>query len=153
MKTKHPIFKAYRDGELINRQAFAINPEDGKDSPCIDSKYCDDLRLFTGFEDCHGEPIYEGDTLYRTNLKQGDVWYKGTVKYVSKPPSGCACGFGWSFACNMFDDSCFALSGDSEIDKVSLTPPREERRKNTWPRRSSNRRNRDGLKHFDRRQP
>ena len=138
MKTKHPIFKAYRDGELIDRQAFAISPVDGEDSPCIDSKYCDDLRLFTGFEDCHGEPrpVYEMDTVYGLGTKgPGTVVMSSWGQWIVKYDIG---GY----------DNLF-----SKDLGFSLTPPREERRKNTWPRRSSNRRNRDGLKHFDRRQP
>jgi len=65
MKTKHPIYKAYKDGKLIKEQYDAIGLEiDGIYNVQIDPSRCDDLRLFTGAETSDSEPIYEGDVLY-----------------------------------------------------------------------------------------
>ena len=76
MKTKHPIYKAYKDGELIENQYNAIGT--GKyeyEDSGIDPDECDDLRLFTGAETSDGEPIYEGDILYDETGRNYDVYF------------------------------------------------------------------------------
>lgn len=68
MKTEHPIYKAYKDGELIHHQDYAIDSDTSMScsNSCINPKYCDDLRMLVPSAlTSDGGPIYEGDTLYR----------------------------------------------------------------------------------------
>lgn len=73
METKHPIFKAYKDGKLLWYQMDAF---DGNGIILPDK--CDELHMYTGFEDCEGKPIYEGDGVYvgteRSGLSEGSVY-------------------------------------------------------------------------------
>lgn len=74
MKTEHPIYKAYKDGELLSSQPNAVN-FDAK-GVCIDPEYTDDLRMLVpSAETSDGEPIYEGDILYTKNMKEYEVCF------------------------------------------------------------------------------
>ena len=125
MKTKHPIFKAYKDGELIQHQEYAIHSNAVLNNPylqlcstmaTINPKWCDDLRLYTGLEDCHGEPIYEGDTLWReTNRFYSD--YMESIVVMDKGE--------WriEYSNTTGFDRLYSMCA-----KLSLTPPKQERR-------------------------
>lgn len=89
MNTKHPLFKAFKNGKLMEFPRNAIGPliesryGDHKfGSSVIDTRFCDDIRFFTGFEDSKGEPIYDGDTvnfyINHTNNPLSNR-YRGTI--------------------------------------------------------------------------
>jgi uncharacterized Zn ribbon protein len=119
MKTKHLPMKVYKNGDYVGCQAIHIevlNPEEFE------------FKLFTGFEDCHGEPIYEGD----------EVWcvkHNSTVKgVIIKRIDG-------MWLIRIQNEGARTLRDEHHI--VSLTPPRENRRKASHERRELHRRDYD----------
>jgi len=106
MTTNHPIFKASLDGVPLESASFAIAGD-----ACINLFVCNNLRLFTGFEDCHGEPIYEGDDVYLPSGK--------CLAIVSI--NGC-----WRVQHGSDAGNSSVLAGMFNL--LSLTPPCVERR-------------------------